>query len=47
VIVPWWLPRSVNWAAPMQVPHCLVYRQDATVQGVLARFRDLVEREHV
>ncbi len=43
LIVPWWLPRSVNWAAPMQVPHRLVYRDEALVDTVAARLRELVE----
>lgn len=42
LIVPWWLPRSVNWAAPMRVPHRLIYRQEASVDSVFARFRELV-----
>jgi len=42
VILPWWLPRSVDWAGPTQAPHHLVYRESASVQAVLANFRDLV-----
>jgi len=34
VIVPWWLPRGIDWAAPMGVPHRLVRREDATVDSV-------------
>ncbi|MBV9282657.1 MAG: hypothetical protein JOZ41_21475 [Chloroflexi bacterium] len=42
VIVPWWLPRSVNWPAPMRVPHRLVYRDAASVQAVLSHVCELV-----
>jgi len=41
IIVPWWLPRSINWAAPMQVPHRLIYRDGDSVDEVLAQFRQL------
>jgi hypothetical protein len=41
IIVPWWLPRSINWAAPMQVPHRLIYRDGNSVDEVLAQFRRL------
>lgn len=41
IIVPWWLPRSVNWAAPMNVPHRLIYRDEASVAEVFARFEEL------
>lgn len=34
IITPWWLPRSIDWAAPMQVPHRLVYRDEASVEHV-------------
>lgn len=42
VIVPWWLPRSVSWPAPMRVPHRLVYRDAASLPTVLSSVRDLV-----
>ncbi|MGI8827492.1 MAG: glycosyltransferase family 9 protein [Chloroflexota bacterium] len=35
VIVPWWLPRSVDWPAHMKVPHRLVYRRGAAAADVL------------
>jgi hypothetical protein len=41
IIVPWWLPRSINWVAPMGVPHRLIYRDQASVHHVLSQFRDL------
>lgn len=34
IIVPWWLPRGIDWAAPMGIPHCLVRRSDANVETV-------------
>jgi hypothetical protein len=43
LIVPWWLPRSVNWAAPMRVPHRLVARRDASVGIVAEQLRDLLD----
>jgi hypothetical protein len=43
-IVPWWLPRSVDWAAPAQVPYRLVYRDAASVNDVLEQVRELVTR---
>jgi len=42
VIVPWWLPRSIDWPAPMNVPYRLVHRREATVDSVLAAIRELV-----
>jgi hypothetical protein len=42
VIVPWWLPRSINWPAAMNVPHRLVYRHEASVQHVLAQVYELM-----
>lgn len=47
VIVPWWLPRSVNWAAPMGVPHRLVYRDEASAAEVFARFKELAGHDRV
>ena len=41
IIVPWWLPRSVDWAAPMQVPHRLIYRGEDSVEEVLEQFHQL------
>jgi ADP-heptose:LPS heptosyltransferase len=43
VIVPWWLPRSVDWVAPMGVPYRLINRQEATVNRVLAQVRAVIE----
>ncbi|MCC6177633.1 MAG: hypothetical protein IT305_20215 [Chloroflexi bacterium] len=40
-IVPWWLPRTVDWAAPMGVPHLLVRRPDASAGRVFAGIRVL------
>lgn len=42
IIVPWWLPRSLDWAAPMQVPHRLVSRHQATTGYVLSQLHDLL-----
>ena len=42
VIVPWWLPRSVNWAAPMRVPHRLVYGRDASVELVFSKLLEII-----
>jgi ADP-heptose:LPS heptosyltransferase len=36
VIVPWWLPRSVDWVAPMGIPYQLVPRQAASVARIVA-----------
>lgn len=44
-IVPWWLPRGVDWAAPMGVPHRLIRRRDATVETVFASCRELVAHD--
>lgn len=41
VIVPWWLPRSVDWPGPMQVPHRLTYRDRASTSDVLTSLREL------
>src|SRR5947209_1095274 len=41
VIVPWWLPRSVDWAAAMGTSYRLVYRDTASVSTVLEHVRDL------
>jgi hypothetical protein len=41
VIVPWWLPRSVDWPAPMGVPYRLIYRDEASVHNVLSHLRHL------
>lgn len=43
VIVPWWLPRSVDWAAPAQVPYRLVYRDTASVSTVLEHVREIAQ----
>lgn len=44
VIVPWWLPRSVNWPAWMNVPHRVVYREQTSVPDVLFHARALLDR---
>jgi hypothetical protein len=44
VIVKWWLPRSVDWAAPMHVPYRRFLadeaREDAVLASVVALMRD-------
>jgi hypothetical protein len=45
IITPWWLPRSVDWAAPMNIPHRLVYRGEDSVDEVLAHIRQMDSRE--
>ncbi len=45
VIVPWWLPQAVDWAAPMRVPHRLVRRRDATVAMVVSMLQQLVKHD--
>jgi ADP-heptose:LPS heptosyltransferase len=42
VINPWWLPRSVDWAAPMNVPYRLIYRSDSSPERVYASVRELI-----
>lgn len=46
LIVPWWLPRSVDWAAPMNVPHRLICRQDASVERVFLDLQDVADQDH-
>lgn len=36
VITRWWLPRSVDWAGRMHVPHALVYRNENSLQHVVS-----------
>jgi ADP-heptose:LPS heptosyltransferase len=45
LIVPWWLPRSVDWVAPMGVPYSLLPRSEASVEVVLSRLDLLLEHE--
>jgi hypothetical protein len=45
VIVPWWLPRSVDWAAPMGVPYRLIRRDRASIGQVLAQVCALIESQ--
>jgi Glycosyltransferase family 9 (heptosyltransferase) len=45
IIVPWWLPRSLDWPAPMGVPYRLVRREEASVDRVLTCLRELVDHE--
>jgi hypothetical protein len=45
VIVPWWLPRSVDWVAPTGVPYRLVPRNEASVDVVLSQLNQLIERQ--
>ncbi len=42
VVVPWWLPRSVDWPAPMGTPYRLVSRADASVDNVLNQLTGLL-----
>lgn len=42
VIVPWWLPGRVDWAAPMRVPYQLIRRADASVDRVFSALQELV-----
>jgi hypothetical protein len=42
VIVPWWLPRSVDWPAPMGVPYRTVRRDRASVDTVLDQINGLL-----
>ena len=42
LIVPWWLPRSLDWAAAMQTPHRLLRRRDAAVGMVVANLDALI-----
>jgi ADP-heptose:LPS heptosyltransferase len=44
VIARWWLPRSVDWAGPMQVPHALVYRNEGSVQRVTRLLDQVIEK---
>ena len=41
VIVPWWLPRSVDWPGAMRASARLVRRPDATVRAVLDALESL------
>lgn len=43
VVVPWWLPRSVDWASHMGTPYCLVSRADASVEHVLYQLCRLLQ----
>jgi hypothetical protein len=47
LIAPWWLPRSVDWVAPMGVPYRLVYRGQDSVDEVLAGFHQVRVRESI
>ena len=42
VIVPWWLRRATDWAAPMRVPHRLIMRRQASVGMVVANLHALL-----
>ena len=46
IITPWWLPRSINWAEPMNVPHRLIYRDQASVGEVLSQLHELAWISH-
>jgi hypothetical protein len=42
VVVPWWLPHSVDWLAPMGIPYRLIPRRHAAVWHVHAQVLTLV-----
>jgi hypothetical protein len=42
VIVPWWLPRSIDWPGPTGVPHARVYRKADSVAEVAAHIHGLI-----
>ncbi|HZT95581.1 MAG TPA: hypothetical protein VFB34_01965 [Chloroflexota bacterium] len=42
VIVPWWLPASVDWAGPMEVPYRLVRRDEASPETVYRRLQEIL-----
>jgi len=44
VIVPWWLPDGIDWAAPMGVRHRLIQREDAAVETVEQALQQVVLR---
>jgi hypothetical protein len=41
LIVRWWLPRSVDWAAPMQTAHRLMYGETNSVENALSYLHEL------
>lgn len=43
IISRWWLPRSVDWAAPMQTPYRLMYRDNNSVDNVLIQLYQLIQ----
>lgn len=45
VIVPWWLPRRIDWTASLETPHRLMYRNEASVAHVLSQIRELLAPE--
>jgi hypothetical protein len=45
IIVPWWLPGSINWPGVMTVPHRLIYRDNASTEGVLSGLCNLIGGE--
>jgi hypothetical protein len=42
VVVPWWLPRSVDWIGPTGVPHARIFRHRDSVDDVLTHVNGLV-----
>jgi hypothetical protein len=42
VIVPWWLPRSIDWPGPIGVPHARVFRNADSVAEVAGHVRGLM-----
>ncbi len=47
IIVPWWLPRSIDWTASMGVRRRLIYRDQASIRYVLSQVRDLLAQDAV
>jgi hypothetical protein len=45
IIVPWWLPKAVDWAAASGVRYRLVYRDSASVNMVLEHVRELAQQQ--
>lgn len=45
VVVPWWLPRRLDWAATMNVPHRLIPRRDASISYVMSQITELLESD--
>lgn len=44
-IVPWWLPPSIDWPEPMNVPYRLVRREQANPARVISMVQELINHE--